>query len=1223
MTDSSVSRRELELALIVEAFEDARRRNPKTTVGDWAGKHPEFADDLNELLPSLVLMESAAGHATEAAARSASVESIPDAIGEYRILRKLGRGGMGVVFLAVQESLAREVALKVLPTTLNLDENFLERFRREATVAAGLAHPNIVPVYGVGVAEGRHYYAMRYIDGFSLDELLRTMRNSGQEGRSGSDQESLSSDVRIAIRAMREARSVGAGSGGLALEEPKPHGSLGAGFEVRTAIELALELAGGLAHAHGSGVLHRDIKPGNILIDAEGRPWISDFGLCRVDEAEDLTSEGAIVGTLRYMAPEQVEGAADERSDVYALGLVLFEMLTLRPAFDTTRRAKLIHDILHAPVPRVRKVRPGVALPVDTIVQKATSKLAEERYQSVAAMARDLRAFLDNRPITAQPPSVLYLARLFVSRHKFAAAMTAVALALFATLAGVYVRDLRASRAMSERHAYVGDLAAAEAALRDGAIERAKRHLALAPKDQRSWEWRHLNARVDQSLASLNLTDNWLFDLAMSPDGTHVAVSGHFGVAIVSYPELVVQEKILEGASRGLAWNGDGERLAVSVEGERLVIFERDADGPWTEGARITSTAVRAVGGVDVLWDEADVIFGDPNGKVWRWTMDASAAPGEEPEGAPRVIARLAGKIMALEALPEGGFWAVSSYGGLAVARDGRVDVTSVPTAGELIHDAHLDLQTGEFFACTREGSTTVVSLAAGTLRRLGASQDSQWGIDVAGDMVAVVGRDKIVRLLDRSNGEVLRALSGHSHQIGRVEFVASDESLLTLSDDGTLRRWSVTVAGGGVSLRGHINDVAGMDIDSAGRRLVTAGRGGLVIAWDLARAEPFAFFQEPDGWVIDAAFVAGETSIVGGTAVGHLYRWSLETRERVAERILGDARIYQILWVEELDTIFIASSRGILRLNAQLEDAGAAILPDILHAAIGYDSVRKEIMSISTRGQFSTIDAASGDVVRSFETKLRPYGFGITVGVTGTPAEGRALVGVFEGRVALFDLERGALIRVIENRGSSGEIGERLMSAAFSADGERILTTTRNGLLGVWDVDGEEHLADLRGHKYWAMRIQASPATGEVVTLASDRTVRIWNDLSSTESVERYNRAEPLASQEELDRVLSALRIEGLLDHVESRLRESPGRLQDSDWLIISSFHRSRPADPRTTALYGLTLERGGRSKDLCELLTFAARELPEDDRLQPMLKRALARAAFAPITRALGLRF
>jgi hypothetical protein len=268
---------------------------------------------------------------------------IPERMGEYRILRKIGAGGMGVVCEAVQESLGRHVALKVLPYNPLAWPVLLERFRREARAAAKLHHTNIVPVFGVGEQDGVHYFAMQFIYGQSLDRVIsdlrlqnadlpqaKTVHEKERPPLATPDQQPVTQSASCKLQsASTEERPSG------------PRGDRDSGLSsqpearyFRSVARLGVQVADALEYAHRHGVLHRDIKPSNLLLDSGGTVWVTDFGLAKADDADDLTSPGDVVGTLRYVAPERFEGLADARSDVYGLGATLYELLTLRPTLD-------------------------------------------------------------------------------------------------------------------------------------------------------------------------------------------------------------------------------------------------------------------------------------------------------------------------------------------------------------------------------------------------------------------------------------------------------------------------------------------------------------------------------------------------------------------------------------------------------------------------------------------------------------------------------------------------------------------------------------------------------------------------------------------------------------------------------------------------------------------------------------------------------------------------
>jgi serine/threonine protein kinase/WD40 repeat protein/Flp pilus assembly protein TadD len=430
---------------IADEFVEALRQGKRPSVEDFARRYPEYADEIRDMLPALVLMEKAksddsAGEQGQAKATAAAPIS---QLGDYQILREVGRGGMGVVYEAQQLSLGRHVAIKVLPSHARLDPRHLRRFEREARSAARLHHTNIVPVFGVGEQDGLHYYVMQFIQGLGLDVVLNELRRlrqpHGKLTRTQNDAPALPTDASRDVSAVHVARGLLSGQ----FRQPEPAGELTAAMEERaaeagasapTAVRTAdtsatihlpgqsetsslsesgnqywqsvarvgMQVADALAHAASQGVLHRDIKPSNLLLDDTGNVWVTDFGLAKADDSDNLTQTGDIVGTLRYMAPERFNGQGDLRSDVYSLGLTLYELLTLRPAFDEADRNKLVKQVMHDDPVRPRKLNPAVPRDLETVVLKAIARDPAQRYQAPAAMADDLKRFVEDRPVKAR-----------------------------------------------------------------------------------------------------------------------------------------------------------------------------------------------------------------------------------------------------------------------------------------------------------------------------------------------------------------------------------------------------------------------------------------------------------------------------------------------------------------------------------------------------------------------------------------------------------------------------------------------------------------------------------------------------------------------------------------------------------------------------------------------------------------------------------------------------
>ncbi len=458
------------IEVMAESFLERFRRGERPSVDEYAAKYPELADEIRELLPALVQLErdlSITGEVTGApqpGPRAASLPGAPRQLGDYTILREIGRGGMGVVYEAVQRSLGRHVALKVLPWSAMGASSQLERFQFEARSAAKLHHTNIVPVFGVGEAEGMHYYAMQFIHGPGLDTIIDELRRvrDGKPAPGGeatvaptiaatvarellgdpvaaTEDETVCAGESEGTSAGSAARSgSGSADGRSALTSHSELAGTHNRRYYRQAARLALQVAEGLVYAHGQGVLHRDIKPANLLVDTQGTVWITDFGLAKADGSDGPTRTGDVLGTLRYMAPERFEGGSDRRSDVYALGATLYELLTLQPIFGDINRAKLLDRIQHEPPAPPRRLDRRIPRDLETIVLKALAKEPAQRYRDAEAMAADLRRFIDDRPILTRRVSTTEQVWRWCRRNPMVAGLLALVLALLVggTVAG-------------------------------------------------------------------------------------------------------------------------------------------------------------------------------------------------------------------------------------------------------------------------------------------------------------------------------------------------------------------------------------------------------------------------------------------------------------------------------------------------------------------------------------------------------------------------------------------------------------------------------------------------------------------------------------------------------------------------------------------------------------------------------------------------------------------
>ena len=323
-------------------------------------------------------------------------------IGDFEIVRRIARGGMGVIYSAQQISLDRKVALKVLPLESTTDPVLLQRFKREAQAAASLEHPRIVRAYARGEDHGVYYLAMQFIDGCDLAQFIRT-----QESENATDDAATTRSLPLPATSLMDANEVPSGSSVAELSDIKLAPAATPDYFHRVA-RFTLQAAEGIHFAHEHGIIHRDIKPSNLLIDEQDSLWVTDFGLATLERADHLTVTGRLMGTLRYSSPEQLKTPRDidARTDVYSLGATLYELATLKPAFHSDEPAHLLRRIADEEPRPPRSVRPEIPHDLESVILKAMAKQPGSRYQSALEMAVDLQRFLRNEPVHAKRPTV-------------------------------------------------------------------------------------------------------------------------------------------------------------------------------------------------------------------------------------------------------------------------------------------------------------------------------------------------------------------------------------------------------------------------------------------------------------------------------------------------------------------------------------------------------------------------------------------------------------------------------------------------------------------------------------------------------------------------------------------------------------------------------------------------------------------------------------------------
>jgi eukaryotic-like serine/threonine-protein kinase len=405
--DAGVSE-EIQATIIFDAFLENIQAGHAADPERLLVEHPRHASNLEPLI------------AAHRALASLARDIVPD-FENYRIVRELGRGGMGIVYEAEQISRGRHVAIKVLTVAAAMDPQQLKRFTEvEVPAAKLLRHPHIVPIVDFGLEQGVYYYAMQFIDGQNLAQLVKTISKSSMV-------EIASGDTAFGLGV---GRSNSAASSPL-LEPSHFPSSTDAHDLFQKAARWGLQAAEALDFAHQQGVVHRDIKPSNLLLDGRSNVWITDFGLARLQGKAPLSMTGDLVGTPRYMSPEQIQPRSvvvDHRTDIYSLGATLYELLTLQPAFEGDSPQEVMRRVVEEEPRAPRRINPAIPRDLETVVLQAMAKERTDRYKTAQELAEDLQRFLDGKPIQARRPSPLDRASRWARRHRRMVASSVVAL---------------------------------------------------------------------------------------------------------------------------------------------------------------------------------------------------------------------------------------------------------------------------------------------------------------------------------------------------------------------------------------------------------------------------------------------------------------------------------------------------------------------------------------------------------------------------------------------------------------------------------------------------------------------------------------------------------------------------------------------------------------------------------------------------------------------------
>jgi WD40 repeat protein/serine/threonine protein kinase len=960
MSDPTAERSEhfVLLTRLADEFAERYRRGERPALAEYEKRYPHLAAEIREVFPALVEVEQVKED-HEDAQEQATAPPAPalQQLGDFRILREVGKGGMGIVYEAEQVSLGRHVALKVLPKSLLLDSRAKRRFEREAKAAARLHHTNIVPVFGVGEQDGVPYYVMQFIQGLGLDQVLDELKKlRGGSSRSGPF---AGGELRVSRKELapaKLARSLLTGDfvcrDDLPAEEPAvpieqtvcqeqsrvdgvpwsssaDKDSLASSSVIlpdrgqddnrskggkttywQSVASIGVQVARALDYAHQQGVQHRDIKPSNLLLDTQARVWVTDFGLAKADDQQNLTNTGDLLGTLRYMPPEAFEGKTDARGDVYALGLTLYELLAFRPAFEEKERNRLIKQVTQAEPARLGKLNPAVPRDLETIVHKAIEREPGRRYPTSADLACDLQRFLDDEPIQARRASLLERSWRWCKRNPMVAGLTAAVFVLLAAVAVVAsVGYLQAQGALhreaSEHEAAERERGRAETNLYHSLVREAQATRRVRDNGYRQVVWDRLQQALaletpdkdpvqlrQEAVACLGdfvgLTPRTWSDLTSSiralevhPDGRQVAIALDDGTLLLR--DLATGTDIArlqdhKAPIASLSFAAAADRLASTDFSGIVKVWQANRGSGWVCMRSIPlerptiNTGLGTVGPyatiLGVLSPDGESLFtySPPQRTITHWQLsDGSRTRSFDLPGS--------GRLYGLAVSPDGKLLAAAYNTG----EEHRLLVWEVATRA-LVHNAASDLGTifdvafsgrGHYLAYTgSEGGAVlaVPNLGRVNLARFGPAVSVGFSPD---DRLVAFAHGQLgaVRLWEMATNREVAVLKFPRTHV--VRFAKHGEALLAAGYFTPLRIWDLAAAEEKVELQAHVGGIPSVAFHPQGKLLASAGKDRTVRIWDPStgrrlraltgfRAEVETVAFSPDGSLLATGDYAG-----------------------------------------------------------------------------------------------------------------------------------------------------------------------------------------------------------------------------------------------------------------------------------------------------------------------------------------------------------------------------